>query len=116
MVARCGLRVAWLDLLNFGTRTPHRVTRTAYSVTRNPQRLNAFTAIRTILKIRIQRFAAMPALLSMAFGCRSESSSGFRRNSLTAVAQDKGLTLFDSEYRNKEQAEIMVYAPLVGLV
>jgi len=35
---------------------------------------------------------------------------------LTAVAPDKWLSFFDSEYRNKKQAEVMVRALVIRLI
>ena len=35
---------------------------------------------------------------------------------LATIARQKRLTLFDSEYRNKEQAEVVVHALIIGLV
>jgi hypothetical protein len=75
-----------------------------------------FTAIGTILEIRIQRFAAITTALIISPGLMIEIGSKFIRGCLAAIAHDKRLALFDPEYRNEEKAEVVVYAPVICLV
>ena len=72
--------------------------------------------MRAVFKIAIDFFAAITAghatfrLLLVEF--RSSPGNGL----LAAIAHDKGLPLFDSEYRNKKQAEVVVGALVIRLM
>ena len=77
---------------------------------------NPFAALRAVFKIRIERLAATPARPGRASLrssiIRTKSPSGLR----TAVAHNKGLALFDSEYGDKKQAEVVIDALRIGLI
>jgi hypothetical protein len=78
--------------------------------------LNSFAAVGAVFKIAIDFFATIPArpgtfrLLLVEF--RSIPGNGL----LAAIAHDKGLPLFDSEYWNKKQAEVVVGALVIRLM
>ena len=72
--------------------------------------------MRAVFKILIERLAATPARPGRA-GLRSsiiraKSPSGL----LAAVAHNKGFALFNSEYGDKKQAEIVIDALRIGLI
>jgi hypothetical protein len=72
--------------------------------------------MRAVFEILIQCFATGSADTCSFVRLPGKIRPGRMPDLLTAVAHDKGLTLFNSEYRNKEQAEVMVRALIVGLM
>jgi hypothetical protein len=88
-----------------------QITKHSQSVTSYP-----FSAIRTEFKITGDVLATIftPAgtFRWLPAGIRPHPGGGL----LAAVAPNKRLPLFDSEYRNKKQAEIVVRALVIGLM
>jgi len=78
--------------------------------------LNFFAAMRAKLKIAIQCFSTVSARPGVFRLLRVEIRPWPVAGLLAAVAHDKWLPLFDSEYRNKKQAEVMVRALGIRLV
>ena len=77
---------------------------------------NPFAALRAIFKIRIERLATAPAF-SGRIGLRlriirTQALAGLR----AAVAHNKRLALFDSEYGDEKQAQIVIHALRIGLI
>lgn len=72
--------------------------------------------MRAVFKIAIDIFATIPARPGIfplpLVEIRSRPVSGL----LAAIANDKWLPLFDSEYRNKKQAEVVVGALVIRLM
>ena len=87
-----------------------------YFITGNPQRLYPLPAIWTKLEIVTDFFTTIPAgpgvfrLLPVKIRSRPVADL------FAAVAHDKWRPFFDSEYRNKKQAEVVVRAPGVRLI
>jgi hypothetical protein len=78
--------------------------------------LYALTAIRTVFEILIQCPATRSAAIYFFTRLPHETRPGYMPGLLAAIAHDKRLPLFDSEYRNKKQAEVVVNALVVCLV
>jgi len=72
--------------------------------------------MRAVFEILIQCFATGSADTCSFVRLPGEIRPGRMPDLLTTIAHDKGLTLFNSEYRNKEQAEVMVRALIVRLM
>ena len=72
--------------------------------------------MRAVFEIFIQCFATTPAVPGIFRLLRVEIRSRPIGGLLAAVAPNKRLPLFDSEYRNKKQAEIVVRALVIGLM
>jgi hypothetical protein len=77
---------------------------------------NPFPTLRAVFKILIQRFSAAsacPGRVALRLSViRTKALAGLR----AAVAHKKGLALFDSEYGDKKQAEIVIHALRIGLI
>lgn len=72
--------------------------------------------MRAVFEIRIQRLATGSADICTFMRLPVEIRPGPVGGLLTAVAHDKWFSLFDSEYRNKKQAEIMIRALVIRLI
>ena len=72
--------------------------------------------MRAKLKGAIECFTTTPACPVIFRLLRVEIRPGPMADLLAAVAHDKWLSFFDSEYRNKKQAEVMVRALGIRLV
>jgi hypothetical protein len=72
--------------------------------------------VRAVFKIAIDIFAAIPARLGifrlLLLEIRSRPTNGL----FAPIAYDERLPLFDSEYRNKKQAQIVVGALVICLM
>ena len=77
---------------------------------------HGFTAIRTIFKIRIQRLSTIATMLLLT--CRSMPlfRTKYRPGVFAAITDDHGLTLFNPEYGDEKQAQVMVYSFGICLV
>ena len=72
--------------------------------------------MRAVLEIFIQRLATGSAGTFTFMGRLDEIRSGCLCGLLATIARQKRLPLFDSEDWNKEQAEVVVHAFIIGLM
>ena len=78
--------------------------------------LYSFATVWAVFEIAIEIFTAIPADSDIFSVLLVEIRSRPVNDLLAAVAHDKWLSLFDSEYRNKKQAEVVVGALVIRLM
>jgi hypothetical protein len=72
--------------------------------------------VRTVFEIFIQGFSTISAGLCRFILLPGEVWLKLMNVPFTAITHNKRLTLFDPEYRNKEQAEVVVHTLIIGLI
>ena len=78
--------------------------------------LNSFAAVRTVVKIPIQRPFAIRTGFIIIPGLTCKIRAKFRNRLFTAITHDERITFFNSQERDKKETEVVIHPLIISLV